>query len=119
MSTKYLHSGQLLEFIAPSGGVTVDVPVLIQNVVVVPIESKAQTLAFQGRVEGVISNVLKASGAAWTTGQVLYFDTADATFKTAQSGTARRAAIAAAPALSADTTGTIKLLNVAAAVNVA
>ena len=115
----FKQNGSILEFIAPSGGVVAGVPIIVQNVVVVPIASAAIGIAFQGRVEGVISGVIKTAGAAWTTGQVLYFDTADGAFKTATNATARRAAIAAAPAQSAATTGDVKLLNVANAVNVA
>jgi predicted RecA/RadA family phage recombinase len=119
MATNYKQPGDTLAFIAPSGGVTNGTPILIENVVVVPTATALEDAEFQGRIEGVFSGVLKASGAAWTTGQVLYFDSADATFKTSESATARRAGIAAAAAASDDTAGDVKLLNICAAVNVA
>lgn len=119
MSNNFKQYGNILPFIAPGGGVVAGVPIVIQNVVVVPVATAAAGVEFQGRIDGVISGVLKAAGATWTTGQVLYFDTADSTWKTATGATARRAGIAAAPALIAATTGDVKLLNVANAVNVA
>lgn len=115
----FKQNGCILPFIAPAGGVVAGTPIVIQGVVVVPIATAAVGVEFQGRTEGVISGVLKAAGATWTTGQVLYFDTADSTWKTATNATARRAGIAAAPALIAATTGDVKLLNIGAPVNVA
>jgi predicted RecA/RadA family phage recombinase len=120
MTTNFKQSGDTtLTFVAPSGGVENGVPILIQGVVVIPAADADETDEFEGHTEGVFSGLLKATGAAWTTGQVLYFDTADATFKTSESATARRAGIAAAAAISAATTGDVKLLNICAAVNVA
>lgn len=116
--SQFTQPGRTLTFIAPSGGVTNNVFVLVQNMVVLPTSTVAVGIAFEGNVEGCFP-CLKTAGAAWTTGQVLYFDTATGTFTTAASATARRAGFAAAPALSADTVGTVKLANVGAAVNVA
>jgi predicted RecA/RadA family phage recombinase len=115
----YLQPGSTLTFVAPGGGVTSGTPVLIQGTVVVPAVDAAATASFEGAIEGTFSGVLKAAGATWTVGQTLYFDSADSTFKTAQSATARRAGIAAEAALIAATTGTVKLVNIGAAVNVA
>lgn len=113
-----IQPGRTLTFIAPSGGVTNNVLVLIQNMVVQPTSTVAVGIAFEGNVEGVVP-CIKTAGAAWTTGQVLYFDTATGGYTTAASATARRAGFAAAPALSGDTAGLVKLANVGAAVNVA
>jgi predicted RecA/RadA family phage recombinase len=119
MSTKFISPGTVLDgLVAPTGGVTVDVGVLVQNVVVVPQSTVAQTLTFSGYVEGVFT-MAKASGNAWAVGQNLYWDTANNNWVTAQSATARRAGIAAAAAGSSDTTGAVKLNNIGAAVNVA
>jgi predicted RecA/RadA family phage recombinase len=114
----YKQPGNTLTFVAPAN-VTSGVAVLIQQQVVIPAVTALNGAEFEGSIEGVFSGVLKAAGAAWTTGQVLYFDSADSTFKTATGVSARRAGIAAAPALAGDTTGTVKLLNIGAAVNVA
>lgn len=118
MANNFLQPGRELEYIAPSGGVTNGVAVLIQGVVVVPMSTVAVGVAFQGANEGVFT-IAKTTGAAWTTGQTLYWDTGTNSFTTAQSATARRAGIAAAPAASGDTSGVVKLLNIGAAVNVA
>lgn len=114
----FKQSGETLTFVAPSGGVVNGVAILIEDTVVIPTATAAEDEEFEGRVEGVYSDAPKATGAAWTTGQVLYFDSDDSTFKTAKSATARRAGIAAAAAESADDTGAVKLINSAAAVNV-
>src|SRR5262245_61899767 len=118
MPSNAIQAGRTLEYIAPSGGVTNGVAVLVQGQVVVPTSTVAVGVAFQGDNEGVFT-LAKATGAAWTTGQTLYFDTANNNFVTAQSATARRAGAAAAPAASGDTTGSVKLMNIGAAVNVA
>jgi predicted RecA/RadA family phage recombinase len=118
MSANFVQPGRELTFIAPSGGVTNGVAVLVQNMVVIPTSTAAVGVAFEGNVEGCYT-VSKATGATWTTGQVLYFDTADGAFKTATGATARRAGFAAAAAASGDTTGVVKLANVGAVVNVA
>ncbi len=115
----FIQNGTVLDnLIAPTGGVTKDVGVLVQNIVVVPTATVAQTLTFSGHVEGV-HTLAKATGSAWAVGQNLYWDTANNNFVTAQSATARRAGIAAAAAASGDTTGAVKLNNIGAAVNVA
>jgi predicted RecA/RadA family phage recombinase len=118
MASNFIQPGKVMTFIAPSGGVVSGTPVLIQGTVVVPTTTVAQTLPFEGITEGVFS-APKATGATWTTGQTLYWDSTAGNFATAQSATARRAGTAAAPAASGDTTGNVKLNNIGAAVNVA
>lgn len=115
----YLQPGDILTLTAPAGGATSGVATLIGNLVVIPSATVAAGVAVQCALVGVYSSQLKAAGAAWTAGQVLYFDSADLTFKTAASATARRAAIAAADAIAGATIGTVKLVNIGAAVNVA
>jgi len=118
MSTKFIEPGRVLTFTAPSGGVVAGTPVLIGSMVVIPRTTVAQTLPFDGDVEGVLT-VPKATGATWSEGQILYYDSSAVNFATAQSATARRAAIAVVAAASGDTVGTAKLMNIGAAVNVA
>lgn len=118
MATNFIQPGCTMTFIAPTGGVTSGVAVLIGGLVVVPNTTAAQTVAFEGTVEGVYT-LAKATGTAWTAWQVLYFDSANSNFVTAQSATARRAGVATAAAASGDATGSVKLLNIGAAVNVA
>ena len=118
MATGYTQPGDVLEFIAPTGGVTNGVGVLVQGQVVVPLATVAQTLPFLGRTTGVWT-MAKATGNAWAVGQNLYWDTANNNWVVAQSATARRAGVAAVAAASNDTTGSVKLNNIGAAVNVA
>lgn len=115
----YQGPGDTLTLIAPAGGVTSGKAVLVGALVVIPMNDAAAGATFEGKTNEAFDNQLKAGGAAWTAGQVLYFDSADSTFKTATGATARRAAVAAADAAAGDTTGSVKLLNIAAAVNVA
>lgn len=114
----YIKEGHTQTFTAPGGGVTVDVPLLIGGMVVVPKVTAAAGALFEGMTAGVFT-LPKTAGVAWTEGQVLYFDSATASFATAQSLTARRAGTAAAAALLAATTGQVKLINIGAPVNVA
>lgn len=115
----YDKPGNVLTFTAPIGGVVSGTPVLIGALVVVPQTTVAQTLPFEGVTSGQFSKVPKANGAAWSEGQLLYWDSAAGNFATAQSVTARRAAIAVVSALAGDTTGTVFLPGVPSVVNVA
>lgn len=116
--TNFIKPGNVLTFTAPGGGVVSGTPVLIGSIVVVPATSAAAGASFEGAVEGVFT-LPKTTGATWSEGQVLYFDSATSSFATAQSATARRAGFAAAAAASPDASGSVRLLNIAAAVSVA
>jgi len=118
MATNFIQPGDVLDLTAPSGGVTAGVAVLIGSLVVVPTATVAQTLQFEGQITGVFT-LAKATGATWSEGQVLYFDSSAGNFATAQSATARRAGVAVAAAASGDTTGKLRLNNINAAANVA
>lgn len=107
-----------MTFTAPGGGVTSGTPVLIGSLLVIPETTAAATVLFAGAVVGVFT-LAKTAGAAWTEGQALYWDSAASSFATAQSATARRAGTAAAAAASGDTTGSVRLNNISAVVNVA
>lgn len=119
MSQKYVQSGDIVEYTAPAGGVTVDVPLLIGGLVAVPMVSAAAGVRFNGALKGVFQLMPKAAGTAWSEGQDLYWDSAAGNFTTAASASARRAASAVLTALAADTVGTIRLDNIGAPVNVA
>lgn len=115
---KFIKPGETMTFTAPGGGVTSGTPLLIGGMVVVPTNTVAATLPFEGMTRGVFT-APKTAGVAWTEGQVLYWDSAAGSFATAQSATARRAGIAGAAAAAPDTTGVVYLMNVGAAVAVA
>jgi len=118
MGRKFLQEGEVMTFTAPSGGVTVDLPVLIGGLLVVPANSVAQGQPFEGATCGVYINMPKAAGA-WTEGQLVYWDTAQSKFVTATSATACRAGVAAAAAAADATTGIVRLNGVAAPLNAA
>ena len=114
----FIKPGDTLTLTAPVGGVVSGAPLLVGSMVVVSTNTVAAGLPFEGKVTGV-HTLPKAAGAAWTEGQTLYYDSANSNFVTAASATARRAGNAAAAAASGDTTGVVRLLNIAAPVNVA
>lgn len=116
--TKYEKPGKTMTFTAPAGGVTVDVPVLIGALLVIPTTTVAAGLPFEGMTEGQFKNMPKAAGA-WTEGQLLYWDSAAGNFATAQSATARRVGVAVAAAANGDATGTVRLTGAPSVVNVA
>jgi predicted RecA/RadA family phage recombinase len=118
MASNFNQPGCVLEFTAPTGGVTVEVPVLIGGLVVIPLVTAAQTVRFNARIDGVWT-VPKTAGVAWTEGANLYWDSTAGSFATAQSATARRAGFATAAASSGATSGSVLLNNIGAAVNVA
>lgn len=118
MANNFIQPGLVLDLTAPTGGVVKGVAILIGALVVVPTDTVAQTLPFEGHTEGVFT-LAKATGNAWTEGQVLYFDSTAGNFAVAASATARRAGFAVAAAASGDTSGKVRLNNIGAAVNVA
>ncbi|MEO9187544.1 MAG: DUF2190 family protein [Kofleriaceae bacterium] len=105
----FISPGQNVTFTAASGGVTSGTPVLIGDLVVVSCVTADEGAPFAGETEGVFSGMPKTAGAAWTVGELLYWDSAAGSFATAKSSTARRAGCAAAPADSGDTVGIVRL----------
>jgi len=108
----YQQPGDILTFIAPSGGVTAGTPVLIQGTLVIPEATTAQTLPFQGRITGVFASMPKATGATWTVGQLLYWDNSAFKFTTTATSNTR-VGIAASVQASGDTTGVVRLDGIA------
>lgn len=116
----FIQPGCTMTFTAPAGGVTSGTPVLIGAVVVIPAKDAAAGERFEGAIEGVFEVPKTDGGAtAWTEGAPVYYDSATDEFVNAQSATARRAGFAAEAAADGDVTGIVKLVNIAAAVNVA
>lgn len=117
MATNFYQEGCVQEFAAPAN-VTSGTPILVGTLVAIPLVTALSGVRCNFALDGVWT-VPKATGAAWTEGQVLYWDSAAGNFATAASATARRAGSAALAAASGDTTGTVRLQNISAAVNVA
>lgn len=114
----FLKPGRTVTFTAPGGGVVGGTPVLIGTLLVVPVASAAAAALFEGMAEGVFT-LPKIAGVAWTEGALLYWDSATSAVGTVVSATTRRVGCAAAAALSADTTGQVRLHGVPAPANVA
>jgi predicted RecA/RadA family phage recombinase len=118
MATNYKQPGNTMTFTAPTGGVVSGSAYMIGALLVVATSNVAQALPFEGVAVGVFT-LPKATGAAWTEGQLLYWDTAAGNLATAASATARRVGCAALAAASGDTTGTVRLHGVPSVVSVA
>lgn len=118
MSRTFIQPEEVVQLTAPSGGVTAGTALKIGSLIVVPRITAAQGAVFDADLNGV-HLLAKATGTAWTEGATLYFDTANNNFVTAASATACRAGHAVAAAASGDATGSVRLLNIGAVVNVA
>src|SRR5690606_11093886 len=101
--------GDILTLTAPEGGVTVDTPVLIGNLLVVPTSSAQATKQFEGKRSGVFRDMPKATAAGWTECVALYWDDSAEEFTTVAAGNYGPIGCAAAAAESADTTCTVLL----------
>lgn len=84
--TKFVQAGPAIEFTAPSGGVTVDVPVLIGNVLVIPTVTAAEDVRFVGLIQGVFRNMTKPGSQAWAEGARVYWDNGNSRFTTSGAG---------------------------------
>lgn len=117
MATPSDFDGSLV-FTAPTGGVTYGTPVKVQDTLVLPTTGSATNLgtaaagtAFTGLIlmrhaRKMLRSAAKATGAAWTAGQALYWDNTNANWTTTASGNTA-GYIAGADAASGDTTGTV------------
>ncbi len=109
MTTKYIQEGKKLTLVAPEGGVTVNVPVAIGSLVVLPETTAAAEATFVGIVQGVIS-CTKVGSQAWTAGQMVYWDAGDSRFtSTAADGVPAGYAVEAVASGAGDTTGKVLL----------
>jgi predicted RecA/RadA family phage recombinase len=88
MATKFVQPGDSIEFIAPGGGVTVDVPKQIGQVLVFPMVTAAATVRFNGMIRGVFE-VTKVGSQAWTEGAIVYWDAGNTRFTTVGTGNLR------------------------------
>jgi len=114
----FLKTGKIVTYTAPAGGVVSGTAYLIGSLLVVATNTVAQGLPFEGATFGIFT-LPKAAGAAWTEGQLLYWDSANNNLVTAPSATARRVGAAAAAAAAADLTGACRLHGIPAPANVA
>jgi len=105
----HVSEGKILSLTSPTGGVTKDVGVVVGGRFVVPLDTVAATLTFQGLASGVVSQPRETGGgSAWSEGDTVYWDEGnDRATLTAQSN--KRIGVAAAAAADGDANGTIRL----------
>lgn len=94
----HIQNGNILNFIAPSGGVTSGVLLIIGNLLVAPVTSADETKEFAGCVTGVVNHT-KKTGEAWVQGETVYWDDTNSRFtKTSATGLFKAGVAAAAAA---------------------
>lgn len=107
MARNFIQPGNTLTLTAPTGGVVAGTVYLIGTLLVVAQNTVAQTLPFEGIVTGVVTQP-KATGQAWAEGAKVYWDNTAKNFTTTSSANTL-AGVAAAAALTGDTTGSVRL----------
>lgn len=102
-----------MTFTAPAGGVTSGVPVLIGDLLVIPVADADAGDSFAGSTTGVYS-VTKVGSQAWTEGATVYWDDGNSRFTTTATGSYKAGVAAAAVGSGAgETTGTVRLDGIA------
>lgn len=109
MST-FVQEGDTLDFTAPTGGVTVNVPALIAGFFVIPKITAAAGVRFSAYTVGA-HTLPKPSGETWTEGQPAFWDATNLRVSTDPTVGLPIGGIVLAQA-SADTSGVIKLNEV-------
>jgi len=109
----YSQPGEVLEFTAPSGGVTTGVPKQIGNVLVVPTVTAAINIRFNALIRGVV-RYTKAPSQAWTEGARVFWDAGNGRFTTVGAGNLLVGfAVEANTSGATDTIGTVYLNAIA------
>jgi len=85
MSKKFVQDGEVLDLVAPTGGVVSGLVYQIGQQLVMAMDTIAQTLKFRGKTRGVWQ-VTKVGTQAWTEGQIIYFDKENARFTSVATG---------------------------------
>ena len=104
----YVQHGDTLTLAAPTGGVVSGLPYLIGALFGVAMTSAAEGADFDFRLKGVFEDLPKATGAAWSAGDPLYWDSSAAKL-TKTAGDNLQVAVAVVAALSGDTVGIARL----------
>jgi predicted RecA/RadA family phage recombinase len=109
MGTSYQQPGEVLEFTAPTGGVTKGGGVLVGNLILIALDTVAQTLQFRGMAVGV-HLVDKAASQAWAEGAIVYWDDTAKVFTTVSTANFRAGvAVEAVAAGAGDIIGKVRL----------
>jgi len=104
----YTAPGNVLSFVAPSGGVTKGIFVIIGGTLVVPIVSALVGETFAGYVSGVHPGV-KASGTTAASGAACYYDSSSGLCESSDSATNRRIGVFAEAAANGSTSCSVRL----------
>lgn len=110
MATNYNQPGCVVEWTAPTGGVTSGTPVLIGTYFVIPLVTAAAAARFSGAVDGIWT-LPKTTGETWVEGEAVYWDSANAKLSIDSSLGLPVAAVDIA-AVSADATAAVRLNGV-------
>lgn len=110
MATNFTQCGNVINFTAPTGGVTSGLAVLIGALLAVPVADAAEGELFAGQVVGVFA-IAKATGAV-TEGQKLYWNNTNNNLTTTASSNVL-VGVATAAAASGDATVQVRLDGVA------
>lgn len=108
MTATFVQPGDVVELIAPSGGVTRGTAVQIGNIIGVPAVTALVGVSFNLYVKGVFT-VSKVSAQAWAEGNSIYWDDGASLFTTVSGGN-RFAGIAVAVAANPTSTGLLRLI---------
>jgi predicted RecA/RadA family phage recombinase len=110
MST-FQKPGDVKTCVAPSGGVTIGIPILIGGLLVVPKSTAVEAAEFEAFVTG-IHYLPKTTGTAWTAHQKLYWKVSTSKFITVATD-GQLAGVASTAAGSSDAYGYVLLSGVA------
>jgi len=110
----FIQPGKVMDFTAPTGGVTGGTALKIGGLVVVPAADADQTKTFSGHTTGVFT-LDKKTGETWAEGDVLYFDNATGAFtKTSATGLFKAGVAADVVATGTDVLAAVRLDGVSA-----
>mgnify|MGYP002840190186 CR=1 FL=1 len=103
---KYRAPAHIMDFTAPSGGVTAGLFYLIGAILVFANVTAEEGETFAGVTRDLFDDCPKATGSAWTEGAKLYWDSANSRFTTSATGNTL-VGYAGAAATSSATTGSV------------
>jgi predicted RecA/RadA family phage recombinase len=113
MGTTFIQDGDVEEFTAPTGGVTVNIPVIIGGLFVIPQVTALVGVKFQGYVEG-IHTLPRTASETWVEGDAAFWDVTNSKVSIDPTVGLPIGSIAVAGA-TADTTGVVRLNGVSLA----
>ncbi len=104
----FVQEGHVLDQIAPAGGVTSGVALLVGTVLTVPAKTAKEGEGYAGWIEGVYT-LPCATGTAWMMHVPLYWDDTAKRLTTTANGNTK-VGMVAAPKVAGDASGNIKLI---------